>query len=351
MKNKKRFVLLVIILVLASLTLAGSYYIGPVDKNAENKVAFTIAENEMTDTILTNLKNEGLIKSELVAKAYIKISGKSNFKTGIFELSPKQSLADIVKTLNSISNAQNANVTFLEGYRLIDVAKLAESKLGIKQAEFLRLCNDRAFLNELREKYDIIKNYEFNDQAIYQLEGLLAADTYNLSGGLDAKGLIEMLVAQTNKKYLENKALFDKSRLSVNEIYTLASMVEAEAKTYDDRVLVASIFMNRIKNNMALGSDVTTYYGLQLDLAARDLTSEELAQDNGYNTRAAMKGLPIGPICAPSNDSILAALSYTNTKYLYFVSDKNGKIYASQTYEMHNKIIENLKEKGLWFTY
>lgn len=350
-RNTKRVVLVVILIVLVAVVGTGTYFMGPVNKGDKSAIAFSVVENETTDEILNNLEKEGLIRSKLFAKTYIKLTGKSNFKTGIFELSKDQDLSKIIKLLNSTSNAASANVTFLEGYRVIDFAKTAESKLGIKQADFLALCNDKAFIAELKEKYELIKDFEFNEKEIYQLEGLLAPDTYNLSNGTSAKSLIEVLVNQSNKKYLENKQLFAKSNLSVNEVYTLASMVEAEAKTYDDRVMVASIFMNRIKNNMQLGSDVTTYYGLQIDMASRDLTSEELAQQNGYNTRSGMKGLPIGPINSPSNDSILAALNYKDTKYLYFVSDKNGKIYASQTYQKHNEIIEKLKEKGLWFTY
>jgi UPF0755 protein len=151
---------------------------------------------------------------------------------------------------------------------------------------------------------------------------------------------------------MDNKNLFSKSKLSVNEIYSLASMAEQEAKSSDDRLLVASIFMNRLANGMNLGSDVTTYYGVQKDMAKGDLTNQELNADNGYNTRlATFKTLPIGPICAPSLSSIKAALNYTNTNYLYFVSDKNGKIYPAKTYDEHNSIIEDLKAKNLWFTY
>ncbi|MDL2211612.1 endolytic transglycosylase MltG [Erysipelotrichaceae bacterium OttesenSCG-928-M19] len=349
--GKKRLVLISILVVLLVIFGAVNYFSFPVNSNTKSAVAFSVAENETTDEILNNLQKEDLIKSKTFAKVYIRLSGKSDFKAGIFELSQNQSLFDIIEQLNTVSTATNQNITFLEGYRIIDFAKVAEEKLEIKQDDFLKLCNDQDFIKELQGKYELLKIYEFNDQEIYKLEGLLAPDTYNVSNSTTARSLIEVLVAQSNKKYLENKALFDKSKLSINEVYTLASMAEAEAKTYDDRVLVASIFMNRIKKGVALGSDVTTYYGLQIDMASRDLTAAELAEQNGYNTRADMNGLPVGPINAPSNDSILAALNYTSTNYLYFVSDKNGKIYATKTYAGHNRMIDKLKEDGLWFEY
>ena len=352
MKRKKRIILLTILFLLSGTLLVGNFFMGPVDKNDETLVVFSVVENQSADTIISNLEEEGLIKSSFVAKVYIRLTNQSNFQTGMFELSKSQSLSSIIKTLNSMSNAESANVIFLEGWRVIDFAEVANTRLGINKEEFLAACNDKAFIDELKTKYEVIEKYQFNSEAIYQLEGLLAPDTYNLNFGISAKELINVLVAQTNKNYLENKELFDKSQLDINEIFTLASMVEAEVNTYDDRVLVASIFMNRIKNKMSLGSDVTTYYGLQVSMGDRDLTTAELAQVNGYNTRAAeFIGLPIGPICAPSLESIKAALNYHQTDYLYFVNDKNGKTYPAKTYDQHNEIIAELQEKGLWFVH
>ena len=349
--NKIRIVLAIVLLFFVVVFGVNSYFMGAVNSSATTKVDFSINKNETAEGVLTNLEKEGLIKSKTYAKIYVKLFNKANFKAGVFELSQSQNLRSIIETINSISNAKSVNVTFLEGYRVTDYARVAEENLGINKADFLRLCNDQAFINELKNNYEVIKRYNFNAKAIYQLEGLLAPDTYNVAHNTTAKALLEMLVAQTNKVYLENKALFDKSTLSLNEIYTLASIVEAEVSTNEDRVLVASIFMNRIREKMPLGSDATTYYGLQIDMASRELTSSELMEENGYNTRSNMIGLPVGPINSPSTQSIKAALNYYKTDYLYFVNDKNGKTYPSKTYQEHQKIIEKLKKDGLWFTH
>ena len=103
---------------------------------------------------------------------------------------------------------------------------------------------------------------------------------------------------------------------------------------------------------MNLGSDVTSYYGVKKDMTS-DITQSELDNVNPYNTRiSSMAGkLPVGPICNPSLVSIEAAINPSKHSYLYFVADKNGKIYLTQNYETHNRIIEDLKNKGLWFEW
>ena len=104
---------------------------------------------------------------------------------------------------------------------------------------------------------------------------------------------------------------------------------------------------------MSLGSDVTTYYAIKVDMSERDLYQSELNKYNPYNTRGPrMEGkLPVGPISTVSIQSIEAALDPEETDYLYFVADKNGKIYFGKTVEEHNKNIQTLQNQGLWYTY
>ena len=103
---------------------------------------------------------------------------------------------------------------------------------------------------------------------------------------------------------------------------------------------------------MNLGSDVTTYYGANIDMGERDLLKSELTECNNYNTRCStFKTLPISPICNPSIDAIEAALEPSDNDYYYFVADKNKKVYFSKTQEEHNDIIDKLKKENLWYEY
>lgn len=111
--------------------------------------------------------------------------------------------------------------------------------------------------------------------------------------------------------------------------------------------------MNRLKAGMALGSDVTTYYAFKIELGERDLYKKEINSSNPYNTRSAANAgkLPVGPICNPSLNSIIASIEYTPNDYYYFVADKNNKIYFSKNSTEHNNIINKLKKDNLWYEY
>ena len=147
----------------------------------------------------------------------------------------------------------------------------------------------------------------------------------------------------------EYKQEIEGSSRSVHSLLTVASMVELEAVSAEDRALTAGVFYNRLEKGWTLGSDVTTYYDVKKDLV-EGLTYKDLNTCNGYNTRGSscQKGLPIGPIACVSKSSILAAIRPTETKYMYFVADKNNKLYFAETQSGHDQNIRDLKSKNLW---
>ena len=128
--------------------------------------------------------------------------------------------------------------------------------------------------------------------------------------------------------------------------------MELEGNTLEDKEEIVGVFRNRLKSNMNLGSDVTTYYGLKINMGDRDLYSSEVNECNSYNTRcSSFKKLPVSPICNPSIESLEAVIKFKNNGYFYFVADKNKKIYFSKTLKEHEAIIRELKEKKLWLEY
>ena len=120
-----------------------------------------------------------------------------------------------------------------------------------------------------------------------------------------------------------------------------------------DRAGVAGVFFRRLDEGMSLGSDITTYYAIQVDPHSRDLNGDDLDLENPYNTRGPnMEGvIPVGPVCAPSRSAIEGTLHPEDTGALFFVSDKNGKHYFAETNAEHEANIEWLQEQGLWYTY
>ena len=138
--------------------------------------------------------------------------------------------------------------------------------------------------------------------------------------------------------------------MDVHELLTLASLVELEAASKEDRKGVAGVFYNRLEIGMSLGSDVTTYYGSKIENWSTSLTNKELNDcSNKYNTRCATKtGLPVGPICNSSLEAIEAAIRPEQSDYYYFVADCNRKTHFSKTNNENLKMKQKLINEGNW---
>lgn len=322
----------------------------PVDPKDDTIINFEIKENQVVGDILDSLEESSLIKSSFVGNLYVRFNGITTFYPGTYELKKSYSLNKVLSIVNTIPSREEITVTFNEGLRAVDYSKIVSDNFDVSEKDFLKALNDRKFIEDLAKKYQVIDDYDFSNDAFYKLEGLLAPNTYNFFVNANEKDIIDLLVSYTNAAYLENIVDFKSSSMNVSEIFTLASIVEAEEKVPVNRKVVAGIFHNRLEQGMQLGSDVTTLYGLQLAAGERNLTMDELNKKNSYNTRSSeMIGLPVGPINNPSFETVLATLNYTKTDALFFVHDKNGELYTTKTYEEHNAIIAKLQADGLWY--
>ena len=156
-----------------------------------------------------------------------------------------------------------------------------------------------------------------------------------------------------DKKLSTYKENIEKSKYSIHKILSTAAIIENEAVFDKDRKDVAGVIYNRLKENMAIQSDVTTYYAFKIEMGSRDLYSSEINKYNAYNTRGPnMTGkLPVGPISMVSIASIEAAINPNENNYIYFVADKNGKVYFTRTYDEHLEKVNELKNSGLWIQF
>ena len=152
----------------------------------------------------------------------------------------------------------------------------------------------------------------------------------------------------------KHKGAIEDNEYSVHEMITMASIVEQEGTSSSDRKGVAGVWYNRLEAGGTLGSDVTSYYGVGKTFS-EELWDADLKNCNPYNTSAknecAFAGLPVGPICSPSADSLVASLEPEEHDYYFFVADKNGKTYFTKNNAEHEAIIAELKAKGLWYVY
>lgn len=352
-KKRKAKPLLIILIVLAILSLsAGITWMvlsSPIDKNNTAKVEVIIPNGTTTRQIGVILKQKGLIRSELFFNIYIKLNRPSPMKASTYTMTKNMSLDEIIKILESGNNYNPdvISITFKEGERITDFCETISKKTNHSYDDAIAKMKDKTYIQTLISKYWFLSDEILNDSIYYPLEGYLAPNTYQFTNkDVSIEAIIETMLKQTDKILTKYKS---KMTSPVHYYVTMASMAELEGTNTENRKQIVNVFENRLAKGMNLGSDVTTYYALQHPMN-QDLTTAQFATVNPYNTRSTtmMGKMPIGPICNPSESSIEAALTPTESTYLYFVADKYGKIYFTSTLAEHNAKVKEIKDKGDW---
>ncbi len=314
-----------------------------------------IIEQGSVDAVARTLYQEGLIRDVLAFKLYSKLSGKTSLKAATYYLSPSMGSKNIIDILyrGNGKNSKQVSITFKEGYNINKFIQIVTSNTNILEEDIIAVLEDKEYLNELIHDYWFLTDDILNEKIYYSLEGYLYPNTYFFSScDVSVKEIIISLLDETKKQLSPYQDKISTNNLRIHEIFTLASIVELEGTSLEDRKGIASVFMNRLEKGMTLGSDVTTYYGAHVNIGDRDLYASEVRECNDYNTRCAtFTGLPVSPIDNPSIESIEAVLDQIQSDYYYFVADKNKKIYFSKNITEHNNIISQLKKQGLWYEY
>lgn len=349
----KKFKIIIITLVslLAIIFLIGFYYnyqTSPISKRSE-KVVVEIKEGTIA-SIGETLHEKGLIRSTLFFKLYVKINNINDLKASTYELDKNMKLSEILDVLKK-GNAYNPDqitITFKEGLNIRKIAKLVEEETNNTYDSFMEIMNDNTYIDSLIDEYWFLTKDIKNTKIYYPLEGYLFPDTYEFLKDSKVEDIFKIMLDQMNNKLKDLKEEIDNSKYNIHELITLASIVELEGSSSNDRAKVAGVFYNRLDNNWTLGSDVTTYYAEKKDDWS-GLTYAELNKCNAYNTRGnCVKGLPIGPICNPGIESIKAVINPEKTDNFYFVADCDGKTYLNKTESGHNSTISKLKRESKW---
>ena len=324
------------------------YQVSPTDKSSNAKVEVVIKQGMSTSQIASLLKKKYLIKDEFFFKVYMKLNRRDSIKASTYYLSKNMSLDYIVSLLEKGDSNTLIYISFKECKTIKDYAKVLSETTNISEDEFLTKMKDKTYLTSLIKSYWFLTDAILDSNIYYGLEGYLAPDTYNFKDkDVTVEEVIKTLLDQEEKNLSPYKDTL--SKMNVHEVLTLASISELEGLKDSDRKLIVGVFQNRLSKGMNLGSDVTTYYAFNQAMD-KDLTSEMFNTYNPYNTRSsAMAGkLPIGPICNPSIESIMASINPTKSDYYYFVADKNGNVYYTKTSSEHSAKVKELKEKGDW---
>lgn len=354
---KIKLFIIMIILVLTVVIVALGWYkmaTSPVSQES-NIVEFEVEQGAGLGQVAEDLAKDGIIRDANAAKIYNKLSGGIVLQAGTYELDSSLDMKTILSQISMGGVVDNSiNLTFVEGESVKEYADVIANNTDNSADDVLKLMKDEAYIDSLIDKYWFLTEDIKNPDIYYPLEGYLAPNTYKfVNKKVSIQEIIETMLDQTEKELEPYRQQMENSSRSIHQIMTLASVAEWEGKTSEDRAQIIGVFENRLAKGMSLGSDVTTYYAFDVDMASSDLTVKQLNTANPYNTRGpGMEGkLPVGPIGNPSVDSIEATLNYTTTDAYYFVADKNGKVYFTKTDAEHQAKVAELKAAGLWHTY
>ncbi len=340
----KKLILLILIMTVVSLVSCSAVKESlkePVDPNDSNDYTFVVKEGDTWGDVAGKLSEQKLVANSLIVKDYVEENDLSNrLQPGTYTVKKSMSLSEIVAILTKPTIEKEAvTVTIPEGLENKAIATILEESGAIKSADrFLELLANEDF------DYDFLNGA---DKKTY-LEGYLFPDTYEFYKYTDEKEVIDRLLARFDEIYNDElRARAKELGFSDNEVITLASIIQREAKASNEFPIVSSVFHNRIKQDMKLQACSTVQYVIE---ERKDvLTNDDIAIDSPYNTYL-YTGLPPAPISSVGEVAIKAALYPEDTEYLFFVVQNkgDGSHYFAKTYEEHleniNKSDQNLEE-------
>jgi len=302
-------------------------------------IAFNIEKGDGVKKIARNLKKGRVINSTFVFEIFVWLTGTQKFfQPGDYNLKPGSDVSSLVKEMTAI-NVKEVSFTIIEGWTSKEIAEYLANKGLIKDAKKLYGLIGVPGTDYRKQKvgFQGSWNYDFlRDKPHYiSLEGYIYPDTYRVLAEADVGGLIVRALDNFNKKLTESlRAEIKRQGKTIFEVITLASIVEKEVSGYENRRMVADVFLKRLTAGMPLESDATINYITGKGMA-RPLYGD-LKVESPYNTYK-YKGLPLGPISNPGIEAIQAVVYPAPNPYYYFLTDDKGRVYYGKTYAEHLK--------------
>lgn len=355
LKKKALFIiiLLPLLLVLLLFTSIYFYFTSPVDKKDDTIKQIIIEEGTSTSQIAEKLKASKIIKNERVFRQFLKLKKADNIYAASYYFKSSMTLNEVIDILKQGGhNLNEIAITFREGINVLSLANIIEENTSNTKEDVFNTLKDEGYIDSLIDKYWFLTDDIKNKDIYYPLEGYLFPNTYFFASyDVDVKDIFDAMLDEMDKVLTKYKSDIEKNSLSIHKLLTLASITQSEGVNKDDFKTIASVFINRLNDNMPLGSCVTSYYGVKKSME-EELSLSDIDDDNPYNTRGDNpKLISVGPISNPGKDAIEAVLKPIKTDYYYFVSDKNNKVYFTKTLEEHENVISKLQDEGLWLEW
>ena len=354
---KAFFISLLIFLALLS---AGGYFgyqyvlasLEPVDPTSKEYVTVQIPEGASVQEIGSTLEKAGLVKHGIVFGMYTKYKNYSDLKAGYYNLQKSMSTDDLIKELQKGGTAEAqepvlASLTIPEGYTIDQIAQAVGQLQGdfkepLTADAFLAKVQDENFISQEVTKYpSLLESLPTKESGVrYRLEGFLFPATYSIKESTTIESLIDEMLAAMDKTLTPHYSAIKSKNLTVNELLTIASLVEKEGAKTEDRKMIAGVFYNRLNLGMPLQSNIAILYaegklGQKISLA--DDTQIDTTVNSPYNVYT-NQGLMPGPVDSPSADAIESSINQTKSDNLFFVADvTDGKVYFATNKADHDQ--------------
>jgi UPF0755 protein len=289
---------------------------------------FVVKKGSGLRTVAAQLEERGLIKGKYLFMlwAYLR-GGARDIKAGEYSFNRSMAPVKIFQMLTS-GSVKTYSFTIPEGLTAEQIAVLLEKRNFLNKMDFISLVYDKG----------LVSSYQVYGAS---LEGYLFPDTYVITRDMGPRDVIDLMV---NRFWEIFNPLVRGRKLTmpVKDIVTLASIVEKETGLAEERPVIASVFLNRLRLKMRLESDPTVIYGIE-DFGG-NLTRKDLRSPNPYNTYM-NRGLPPGPIANPGREALEAVIDPAETNYLYFVSKNDGSHHFSSTLKEHNRAVYQYQKR------
>lgn len=332
-KKKVHMVLYVFIgLLVLGIFLSFNYFtksLQPISSVDKEYINLDIPSGSSTKDIGEILQKNNLIRNKWIFLLKVKTSETENtLKAGNYDLSKSMDLEEIVIALTKGGKSGNTiTFTIPEGYEIKDIAEKLDREGLINLNKFLFLVSDK---ENFEGEFNFLKYLDKGQS----LEGFLFPSTYEVYESHSEEDIIRKMLQGFSKTYKEDiEKTLKNMDFDLNEIITLASIIEREAKLDEERATISGVFHNRLKIGMRLQSCATVQY--ILGERKERLTDEETSINSPFNTYV-KEGLPPFPIASPGKRSLIAAVNPDDVDYLFFrLTDKDGSHTFTKTYEEH----------------
>lgn len=305
-----------------------SYFlVSPAGRDRAEEV-FMVKKGSGLRTIAAQLEERRLIKGKhlFMLWAYLK-GGARDIKAGEYSFNRSMAPVKILQMLTS-GAVKTYSFTIPEGLTAEQIAVLLERRNLVNKRDFVALVHDK----------DLVSSYDVD---VASLEGYLYPDTYVITRDMGPRDVIDLMVDRFWEVF-NSLVRGQQLAMPVKDIVTLASIVEKETGLAEERPVIASVFLNRLRMRMRLESDPTVIYGIE-DFSG-DLTRKDLRASSLYNTYL-HHGLPPGPIANPGREALKAVIDPAETDYLYFVSKNDGSHHFSSTLKEHNRAVYQYQKR------